>query len=131
MQINNDHFSFTKLVVKDLEACAVFYKNVCGLTELARVDADIAGRSISEIMFNATGEGGATFVLLRFNDADQDFANEVIVGFVTPDLEAFVQRALAAGGHVVEPIRARPEHGVKVAFVQDVEGHLIEVVQML
>jgi predicted enzyme related to lactoylglutathione lyase len=36
----------------------------------------------------------------------------------------------AAGGRVTDPIRAMPEHRVRVAFVRDVEGHLIEVVQL-
>jgi hypothetical protein len=35
-----------------------------------------------------------------------------------------------AGGSVVDPIRALPEHRLRVAFVKDVEGHLIEVVQL-
>jgi hypothetical protein len=32
---------------------------------------------------------------------------------------------------VVEEMGNRPELGVKVAIVRDIEGHLIEVVQML
>jgi len=126
-----DHFSFTKLLVDDLEATAAFYKSVCGLTELARVDSAIEGRQISEIMFNATGEGAATFVLLKFVGAPKPHNDEVIIGFMTPDVEAFVQRAVAAGGSVAEEVKSMPEHGVRVAFVRDVEGHLIEVVQLL
>jgi lactoylglutathione lyase len=125
------HFSFTKLLVSDLDKSAAFYKSVCGLVETARVSDAIAGRQIDEILFNATGEGGATFVLLKFVGAPKPANNEVIVGFVTPDLEAFVQRACAAGGALAEGIRAVPAHGIKVAFVTDVEGHMIEVVQML
>ena len=128
---NTNHFSFTKLLVNDLEASAAFYKAVCGLTELGRVDAEIAGRGISEILFNATGEGGATFVLLKFTDTDRVYSDEVIIGFVTDDLQAFVERAIAAGGGVVAPIHEQREHGVKVAFVEDIEGHLLEVVEML
>ena len=128
---NTNHFSFTKLLVNDLEASAMFYKTVCGLKELGRVDAEIAGRRISEILFNATGTGGATFVLLKFTDTDRVYTDEVIIGFVTGDLEAFVARTVAAGGGVVTPIREQREHGVKVAFLQDIEGHLLEVVEML
>lgn len=88
-----DHFSFSKLLVNDLEKAATFYKNVCGLTELTRVDAEIAGRGIKEIMFNATGVGAATFVLLKFIDTNRIYTDEVITGFVTDNLEAFVTRA--------------------------------------
>lgn len=93
-----DHFSFTKLLVKDLEGTAKFYKEVCGLTELARVESVIAGRPIKEIMFNATGEGAATFVLLTFTDTQQALSDEVILGFMTTDLPAFVERVKRAGG---------------------------------
>lgn len=125
------HFGFTKLLVNDLDRTAAFYKSVCGLVEIARVTDAIAGRQIQEVLFNATGEGGATFVLLKFVGAPKPTNDEVIIGFVTSDLEAFVQRACAAGGALAEGIRAVPAHGVKVAFVTDVEGHLLEVVQML
>lgn len=124
------HFGFTKLLVNDLEACAAFYSAVCGLRELARVDAEIAGRPIREIMYHPSAEGGATFVLLQFLD-QPGTGSEAILGFQTDDLPGFVQRATAAGAQVVDPIKELPEHGVKVAFVRDVEGHLLEVVELL
>ncbi len=125
------HFGFSKLLVNDLEAAATFYSSVCGLTELARVTSDIAGRPISEIMYNPTGEGGATFVLLQFTDSDARGSDEVIIGFQTDDVDAFVERAVAAGGSIVEAVKSMPEHGVRVGFVADPEGHLIEVVELL
>jgi predicted enzyme related to lactoylglutathione lyase len=121
----------TKLVVADLERSLAFCKAVAGMEEVARVDAEIAGRKISEIMLKATSEGGAQLVLLRFDDRPRPAADEVILGFITTDLEAFVARTRAAGGAVAEEIKSMPEHGVRVAFVTDVEGHLIEVVQLL
>ena len=124
------HFGFTKLIVHDLEKAAVFYKEVCGLTELARVSAAVNDRKIDEIMFNPTGEGTATFVLLKFLDRSAPAKEEVVLGFQTPDLAAFVERTKAAGGAVVQEIAEMPEHGVKVAFVTDPEDHLIEVVEL-
>lgn len=126
-----DHFGFSKLLVNDLEKCAAFYKDVCGLTELARVESEIAGRGIKEIMFNATAPGAATFVLLKFVDTTKAYSDEVITGFITDNLETFVERAKKAGGKVVQDIQSQPEHGVKVAFVTDIEGHLLEVVELL
>jgi lactoylglutathione lyase len=55
---------------------------------------------------------------------------DVILGFQTDDVAAFVQRAVDAGGKIVDPVRDDPEHGVMVGFVSDPEGHLIEVVQV-
>lgn len=125
------HFGFTKLVVQDLEGTAAFYKDVVGLVEMARIQDTVGHRQIDEILFNATGEGGATFVLFKFLDRNAAAQNEVILGFQTSDLEAFVERVQKAGGNVVQPIEVREAHGVKVAFVTDPEGHLIEVVELL
>ncbi|MCB1688835.1 MAG: VOC family protein [Halioglobus sp.] len=130
-QLNQAHFGFTKLLVQDLEASAKFYTEVCGLTELARVDAEIASRPISEIMFNPTGAGAAMFVLLSFTDTGNKGGHSVIVGFQTEDIAAFVQRAVDAGGSIVDPVKDNPDHGVRVGFVSDPEGNLIEVVQVL
>lgn len=126
-----DHFGFTKLVVHDLERTASFYKAVCGVTEQGRVDAKIEGRRIREIMFNATGQGGGTFVLLTFPDEPPAAPSEVILGFITKDLKAFLDRVRKAGGTVTQDMASQPEHGVKVAFARDIEGHLIEVVELL
>jgi catechol 2,3-dioxygenase-like lactoylglutathione lyase family enzyme len=56
----------TKLLVKDLEKSAAFYKAVCGLVEQQRVDATINGRPIREIMFLPTYPGGGSLTLLHF-----------------------------------------------------------------
>ncbi|WP_257459192.1 VOC family protein [Archangium lipolyticum] len=129
--MSNTKFGFTKLLVNDLEASAAFYTSVCGLAETGRVEASIAGRNIREILFAPAHEGSATFVLLKFLDAPKPANDEVILGFMTDDVDAFVERAKAAGGAVAQPAYSAVEHGVKVAFVTDVEGHLIEVVQLL
>ena len=61
-----------------------------------------------------------------------DFSfSESILGFTTDDLDAFLQRALAAGGSLFREARSMDDLKVRVAFVRDVEGHLIEVVQPL
>jgi predicted enzyme related to lactoylglutathione lyase len=125
------HFSCTKLIVADLEKACAFYKSVFGLTEQNRVTAAIEGRPISEIMFNPTAPGGATFVLLAYTDTTTPALSESITLFITPDLAGLLEKARAAGGQVVDAMRDMPEHGVKVAFVRDVEGHMIEVVELL
>jgi predicted enzyme related to lactoylglutathione lyase len=119
------------LLVADLEVSAAFYKTVFGLEERARVRSEIADRKINEIMFVPQTPGGASFVLLHFDGVTTASSDEVILGFITTDLSGLITRVKRAGGTVVEPARERAEHGVTVAFVTDIEGHLIEVVQML
>jgi predicted enzyme related to lactoylglutathione lyase len=125
------HFGFTKLIVQDLDKTAQFYKHVCGLDEWTRVSAAVNDRAIDEILFQPTAEGGATLVLWKWRDRETLVTDEVILGFQTPDVAAFVARVEAAGGKVVQSIKDMPEHGVRVAFVSDPEDHLIEVVELL
>lgn len=123
------HFSFTKLVVGDLDACASFYAETFGLFEQYRVTDAIGGRRIDEILFTPTGEGGATFALLTFGDAPAP--SGVIPGFVTDELDAVFTRGAAAGGSVVQAPIDMPQHGHRVGFLADPEGRVIEVVQAL
>lgn len=129
--MTTSQFGFSKLIVADLEKSVTFYKDVCGFTELARVDAEIEGRAIREIMFTTASPGAATFVLLNYPDAPQLVQGETILGIITSDVAGFVKKAERAGGRVVQMPKTMAEHGVKVAFVRDNEGHLIEVVEML
>jgi len=129
--MSDTSFGFTKLVVGDLDKAAAFYKSVCGLTEQARVDDRLGGRAISEIIFAPAYQGGASFVLLAYPDTPRPSSGEVILGFATQDVDAFVGQVLAGGGAVVDAPVSRPDHGVRVAIVKDPEGHVIEVVQML
>jgi predicted enzyme related to lactoylglutathione lyase len=56
-------------------------------------------------------------------------ANELILGFLTANIDALIARATAAGAEVVREALDYPHLSVKVAFITDLEGHLIEVVQ--
>jgi predicted enzyme related to lactoylglutathione lyase len=125
------HFSFTKLVVADLEASAAFYTNVFGLREQRRVRDDIGGRAMEEILFEPTAPGGAMFVLLHFDDTPEPVGGSVLGGFVTDEIDDVFARAVAAGATVVDPVHDAPEHGVRVGFLADPDGHLLEVCQML
>jgi lactoylglutathione lyase len=124
-----DLFIITKLVVGNLEKSAIFYQSVCGLSEEKRIDATIFGRKVREIVYGATSPGGAKFVLLAFLDTPEPAPGDVVLVFDTADLKAFIQRAQDAGGSVAQDIETFAEHGIKVAFIRDMEGHLIEVIE--
>ena len=121
--------TFTKLVVGDLDKSAAFYEAVFDLERAARVDSEIDGRPIAEIIYRQSG--AMTFVLLAYTDAPKPAGGEIIIGASAEDVDALVEKVKAAGGSVVTAPVARPEHGAKVGFVRDVEGHLIEVIQFL
>ena len=125
------HFGFTKLQCADLEKCAAFYTRAAGLVEQTRVNTDSGGRKLSEIIFQPTAPGGASFVLIHYYDSPKPVVGELILGFQTSDLAAFVARALEAGGSVVREAWEITEMKIRVAFVADPEGHVIELVQPL
>ena len=122
-------FAFTKLVVGDLDRSAAFYEAVCEIRPQARIQGAIAGRPITEIVYEPTNKGGASLVLLAYDDEPKPASGEIIVGFASPDAEAFIARAVAAGGTSAEPVRDVPDLELKVGFVSDPEGHLIEVIE--
>lgn len=125
--------SFTKAIVADLQAMAVFYKSVFGLKEVMRVQDAIAGQKIDEIILSETGEmmPGSSFVLLKFVDQEPPKTSDSILGFITPDLDDLLRRVRAAGGTVTQDARTMVEHGIRVGFARDPEGRLLELVQML
>jgi predicted enzyme related to lactoylglutathione lyase len=125
-------FSFTKLIVRDLDAMAAFYRRAYGMHAVRRVTGHIAGEAIEEVMLSP--DPAAPFgvlVLLRYADRPAIATGESILGFTTDDLPALLERVRTSGGRVHDAIRDMPEHGVRVAFATDPEGHLAELVQVL
>ena len=123
------HFGFAKLRVGDLEKCATFYETAFALVRQRRIDFDDAIGKGSELLYEPTAPGGAMFVLIHFDGAPQPAPGELTLGFYTDDIAALVARVEAAGGSVDRAPYAIPEMKLKVAFVRDVEGHVIEVLE--
>ncbi len=125
-------FSFTKLIVHDLEKMAAFYREAYGLHAVQRVRERIGDERIDEIMLSPDPQAPfGTVVLLQFVDRTAAQGGEVILGFTTDDLPALLERVTAAGGAVHAPVKEMPEMGLRVAFTTDPEGHMAELVQML
>jgi catechol 2,3-dioxygenase-like lactoylglutathione lyase family enzyme len=122
---------FTKLVVEDIDGMSKFYRALCGFEEEERGDAKIGGHPIREVHFRSDPPGTGTFTLTKFLDARRPITQAIILGFIAPNMNQFVERALKAGATLVEPVTSQPEHGVKFAFVKDIEGNLIELVELL
>jgi predicted enzyme related to lactoylglutathione lyase len=126
-------FSFTKLVVHDVEKMAAFYRQVYGLHAVNRVRGEsIGGEQIDEIMLSADpSEQWSSLVLLQYLGRGASPNGEVILGFTTTDLPALLERVRAAGGGITAPIKEMPELKIHVAFATDPEGHLAELVQLV
>ena len=126
------HFGFTKLIVHDLEKQAAFYAEAYGLHAVQRVHAEIGSEAIDEIMLSSDPNASfGSLVLLKFLSRPAARDGELILGFVTDDLDALLARVCAAGGRVHAPVKEMPEMKLRVAFATDPEGHLAELVQLV
>jgi predicted enzyme related to lactoylglutathione lyase len=123
-------YIFAKTFVHDLEAMASFYENVFGLVPFGRHQDAMLGRKIDEITYQASYPGGPALTLIKYLDSTGPVAGEAVQGFMSDNLEALVERALAHGGTTPDPIREVPGFGLRVVFVVDPEGHVNEVIQM-
>ena len=122
-------FSFTKLVVADLERMAAFYKAVYGLTEVGRYRAEANGHPIEEIILGCEGASSG-LILFTYLDSDRATIGEVLLGFTTDNVGALFERGVSAGGSVWAEIKDPGLAGVAlVGFLADPEGHVAEVVQ--
>lgn len=117
-------FNFVKLVVDDLDSMHAFYAAAAGFVEQARFE----NADMEEILLRQEGSD-FLFCLLRPRDGKPVGAAAAIgtIGFVTDDLGASTDRAIAAGATRTQPVIDLP--GTKVALLADPEGNEIELVQ--
>jgi catechol 2,3-dioxygenase-like lactoylglutathione lyase family enzyme len=123
-------FSFTKLVVADLDAAERFYRQALGLQRLHRAELPEVPIPQEQCALAVPGEGGLILLLARYLDRAAPPPGEAWTGFLVTDLAAAVEAVGAAGGRVVVPIHQAPAQAVQAAIVADPEGHLIELVQV-
>ena len=128
-------YTFTKLVVDDLDVMCDYYCSVFGLHPgtRERFDDGVGGEPIEEVALVAQpGDPFGAVSLLTFEQRDPTSTprDEVILGFTTPDLAALADRVAKAGGKLLGPIKEMPSHGIRVAFARDPEGHLCELVEV-
>lgn len=126
-------FGFTKLIVSDVDNLYTFYNRVFGLVQKARVRQGEGENELDEIIMGTDEEGYShpTLIIKRYPNRPVPVPGEVTLGFVVDDVDATVEKAWVEGGSVHRAAQAQPQHGVKVAFIKDSDGHLIEIVEML
>ena len=123
-------FSSTKLIVHDLEKLAAFYCEAYGFEQTGRIQAEIAGEPIDEILLGRDGETGGGLILMKYVDRPAPPKGEVALVFTTHDIDALFDRVGAAGGSIyVAPFQSDVVP-YKAGFTTDPEGHLIENVEL-
>jgi catechol 2,3-dioxygenase-like lactoylglutathione lyase family enzyme len=124
-------FSFAKLVVEDLDASRRFYETVAGVSNPQEIKSKLAGRPLRELIYN-DASGRPLLILFSYEDDQPAGKGDMFLGFATPDINAFIDRGLANGATLLDPIHVSGASGssVQVAVLGDPEGHWIEVVQV-
>lgn len=130
MVASKANLGFVKLIVEDLDRAAAFYSAVCGVNEVGRVDDEMNGRPMSEVILEPAQEGASALVIMTYRDGSTPSHGQAVPVFFTDDLDAFVARVEQNGGKVSQ-LREMPDQRARVAFWYDPEGNLIETAQML
>ena len=118
--------AFMKLIVNDLLLMRDFYQRTFDFAQVETFDTP----EFEEIMLRQEGND-FMLLLLRYKNGRRspDAAAHGATGFVCTDLQASVDRALGAGATLkLAPTEVGP---TRVAFVDDPEGHEIEIIQFL
>jgi predicted enzyme related to lactoylglutathione lyase len=121
-------FAFVKLVVRDLDAMSDFYQRALGLYPARTIDTD----TITEIVMRPKGEeNGFCLVLYKPKDGRQITIGNGHgpVGLYVKDADEAFENALREGASLQqEPFNVA---GLRVAFVNDPEGHELEFLARL
>jgi predicted enzyme related to lactoylglutathione lyase len=127
------NLALTKIVVADVEAQERFYTQALGLTRTAYIEQGEGEAHIREAILGVAGAqlGMAQLSLVQYVGRAAPPPGEAIIAFMSNDLEATIAAMVEAGGQIVVPVQEVPEHGLKLAFVIDPEGHTVEILQTL
>ena len=122
-------FGYTLFYVDDVEQSISFYKNAFGL-EPGFVDKE--NKQYGELITGSTKLGfvhhrtasSHGFQYERSGLEKNPFAIEI--GFITEDVQAFFDKAVAAGAMPVSKPQKKP-WGQTVCYVRDLNGFLVEL----
>jgi lactoylglutathione lyase len=126
-------FAFTRLNVIDLPSEEAFYSGVFGFNAVARVSEGEGESAFDEVFLDLPNAGAAQcrLALIHYRNRPVPPPGEAVIGFMVENVAASVARVEAAKGKTTLAPLTLPEHGLQIAYVQDPEGHTIELLQKL
>jgi lactoylglutathione lyase len=119
------------LYVKDVSASLAFYEKAFGLSK--RFFHDDAGKAYGELETGATRLAFVSLALAKVSLKKEPIttspdsaplASEIAL--VTPDVQAIYARAVKAGATAYAEPSQKP-WGQVVAYVRDIDGHMVEI----
>ena len=121
-------FAFTQVFVRDLELTTNFYSKAFGMREIRRLKYD-DDDGMEEVVLACDDTPMPTLVLARFLDGRATGEREVFLGFYSDDLEESVKNVVDCGGAVLSGPGSLSD-GLRLAILEDPEGHLIEILEV-
>lgn len=129
--MSGPRFAFTKILVNDLPAQFDFYSKIFGRQEKTRYEFDDRSDPLAEIIMTSSDGTEQSLVLLHYKNRPAPTPGSAVIGFEVSGIDEIVQRAEEAGATVAEPPTTMADIGIRVAFVADPEGHVLELFERL
>jgi len=105
-----------------------FYCDAMGLSVRTRIAVDQPAYVIRETVLEVAGS--ATLLnLVQHLDRPCPVPGESVIRLTVSDIVAVIAACVQAGGEVKTPATEVPEHKLKVAYIADPEGHMLELLQ--
>lgn len=124
-------YAFTKIIVADLALMERFYCDSLGLKVQARIAVDKPGWALRETILTFGDPSGTLLNLVQYLDRPCPAPGEAVIGLSVDSIDAVIDAATRGGGSVATPPVDVPDHGLRIAYIADPEGHLLELLQPL
>jgi predicted enzyme related to lactoylglutathione lyase len=123
--------SFTKIHVQDAASAEHFYAAALGLKTVARIEEPEGEHAMLEVIMTVPTRSApaANLILVSYPNRPVPAPGEAVTGFMVADLEAALERSVAAGATIETPVTEVPEHGLRLAFILDPQGHRVELLE--
>ena len=118
----------TMLFVSDLERSLDFYNGVLGLETVKKrssTEARERGAS-SALAFVADGNGQGIELKQPFSEPVETGAGKGHICLLCDDFEGMLEKVSVSGS---EPYNVREQLGMKMALVNDPDGHVVELIE--
>lgn len=127
------NFALTKIHVSDIDTAERFYTETLGLVQTARLEVGEGEYAFKEAILSIPSASidGAKLGLVQYLSKPAPAPGEAVFAFMVDDVERVASTMVKAGGTIVSPVREIPEHHLKLAYVADPEGHVVEIMQLI
>ena len=125
-------YTYTRLHVKDCQACYHFYHDILGLeaTFASEIDSyvELTDGKVKLSLLNQNKIKDYLGTKTDFNFKPQ--SDRIALSFQVDDVEQACQYLQEQGVEIISPPWNVVDWGLKLAFIRDPEGNLIELSQM-